>query len=631
MTQSLSEDSERALRATGGATAAKGMAKLLAWRRGAPARRLLGRESIARNGLTRGPALALALTVAAATFGAPVARAESSPYGNYLAGIIAGNHQNYDRASDFLLKALAESPGQAEIAVNAFVMAVAAGRIEEAMPLAEEVARIVPQHLIASMVLSIENFEKGEIAKADGYLAELPPRGAASLLAPLVRGWLAVEEGDVPKVADRVQPLTENEGLKDVVHIHTALMYDVAGAAEEAKAAYETAMETARTPTFRLALLTGNFYERHGETEKALALYRDFLERRPGVEALEPLIERAESGEVPEPVIGTTAEGMAEVYFDVGTLLAQEGARDMALIHARIAAYLRPDFAEATILIGETLQGLQRHESAIEAYRSVSPDSAFIWNVGLRIADELNELGKTDRAIEELRRLAAEEPNRFEPYLRIGNMLRETERFGEAATAYEQAVERIGEPQPFHWSLFYFRGIAYERSDEWDKAEADFLRALELRPEDPYVMNYLAYSWVERHSHLERAQEMLVRAVELRPEDGYIVDSLGWVYYRLGKYEQAAEQLERAIELEPQDPTINDHLGDAYWRTGRQREARVQWQRALSLDPDAEMIPKIERKLSDGMPPPEEYDYVPRTENETPALTGDTGVEANDI
>ena len=144
-------------------------------------------------------------------------------------------------------------------------------------------------------------------------------------------------------------------------------------------------------------------------------------------------------------------------------------------------------------------------------------------------------------------------------------------------------------------------------------------------------MNYLAYSWVERHSHLEQAQDMLVRAVELRPEDGYIVDSLGWVYYRLGKYQEAAEKLERAVELQPQDATINDHLGDAYWRTGRRREARVQWQRALSLDPEAELVPKIEKKLSEGMPPPEEYDYVPKVGNDASELPGDSEVEANDI
>ena len=545
--------------------------------------------------------------------------------------MIAGNHQNFARASDFLLDALEEDPGNPELAVNAFVMLVADGRLDRAVELAPAVIEAVPQHLIASMVLSIEAFERGDLEAADAHLENLPQRGAASLLGPLARGWIAVDDGDLQTMAERLTTLEENPGLQGVVHIHKALMYDVAGAAEEAAAAYDKALEAADNPTFRLIRLAGNFFERNDAHERALEIYRGFLESRPGVDVAEDLLAHAESGEVPEAIIGTTAEGMAEVYFDIGTLLSQEGARDMALVHANIALHLRPDFNEALILVGETLQGLERHQAAIDAFQRVSGESEFHWNVGLRIAAELNELGKTEEAIAKLRSLAEQQPERFEPHFRIGNLLREEERFEEAAKAYDSAVERIAEPQGYHWSLFYFRGIAYERSDDWDKAEADFLRALELRPEDPYVMNYLAYSWVEQHSHLDRAQEMLKRAVELRPEDGYIVDSLGWVYYRLGKYEQSVEKLERAVELQPQDPTINDHLGDAYWRTGRKREARVQWQRALSLDPDEDLVPKIEKKLSEGMPPPEEYDYVPKTENATPALSGEPEPEGNDI
>lgn len=545
--------------------------------------------------------------------------------------MIAGNHQDFERASDFLLEALEENPENPELAVNAFVMLVADGKLETAIDLAPAVLEVIPKHLIASMVMSVRAFERGELAKADGYLEALPQRGAASLLGPLVRGWVAVEDGDLETMAERLKTLEENPGLQGVVHIHKALMYDVAGAAEEAGAAYDAALAGAENPTFRLIRLAGNFYERHGQRDKALELYRGFLSERPGVEVAEELLARAESGEVPEPLISTTAEGMAEVYFDIGTLLAQEGARDMALVHAHLALHLRPQFNEAIILVGETLQAMERHQAAIDAFERVKEDSEFVWNVGLRIAEELDALGRTEEAIARLRDLAEQQPKRFEPYFRIGNLLREDERFEEAAAAYDEAVERVDEAQGYHWALYYFRGIAYERSDEWDKAEPNFLRALELRPEDPYVMNYLAYSWVEQHSHLDRAQEMLKRAVELRPEDGYIVDSLGWVYYRLGRYQEAVEKLERAIELQPQDPTINDHLGDAYWRTGRKREARVQWQRALSLDPEEELVPKIEKKLSEGMPPAEEYDYVPKTENASPALSGEPATEANDI
>jgi Flp pilus assembly protein TadD len=129
----------------------------------------------------------------------------------------------------------------------------------------------------------------------------------------------------------------------------------------------------------------------------------------------------------------------------------------------------------------------------------------------------------------------------------------------------------------------------------------DFQKALELNPDQPQVLNYLGYSWVDQGVNLEAGMEMIKKAVELRPKDGYIVDSLGWAYYRLGRFDEAVKHLERAIELRPEDPTINDHLGDAYWKVGRELEARFQWSHARDLKPEPEDLVKIEAKLKDGL------------------------------
>jgi Flp pilus assembly protein TadD len=156
---------------------------------------------------------------------------------------------------------------------------------------------------------------------------------------------------------------------------------------------------------------------------------------------------------------------------------------------------------------------------------------------------------------------------------------------------------------PERWSLFYSRGIALERSGQWKRAEADLLHALELKPDQPLVLNYLGYSWIDRGENLERGLKMVEKAVELRPEDGYIVDSLGWAHYRLGDYPNAVQYLEKAIELVPEDPTINDHLGDAYWQNGRSIEARYQWRRALQFGPQEDEVKPIEAKLESGLAP----------------------------
>ena len=191
------------------------------------------------------------------------------------------------------------------------------------------------------------------------------------------------------------------------------------------------------------------------------------------------------------------------------------------------------------------------------------------------------------------------------PLIRLGNLMRRHERWEDAIVSYTEAIERVGTLTKRHWRMLYSRGIVLERAKRWPEAEKDFLRALEFEPNQPYVLNYLGYSWVDQGIHLKKALEMIRTAVHRRPNDGYIIDSLGWVYYRLGNYKKAVLELERAVQIRPEDPIINDHLGDAYWQVGRKLEAQFQWKRALGLNPDAEIEAVVRRKLEKGLLPKE--------------------------
>jgi Flp pilus assembly protein TadD len=227
--------------------------------------------------------------------------------------------------------------------------------------------------------------------------------------------------------------------------------------------------------------------------------------------------------------------------------------------------------------------------------------SPYSWSARLHAAADLDGLDRTDEAIALFKQMAAERPTRPGPLVQLGDLLRRKQRFAEAAEAYGGAIARLGPSEPSQWSLYYSRGIALERSGQWSAAEADLKRALELQPEQPYVLNYLGYSWIDRGENLDEALKMIERAVKLRPQDGYIVDSLGWAHYKLGDYDQAVKQLERAVELRAQDPTINDHLGDVYWQLGRTAEARSQWRRALQFGPEPDDAKAIEGKLATGL------------------------------
>jgi tetratricopeptide (TPR) repeat protein len=245
---------------------------------------------------------------------------------------------------------------------------------------------------------------------------------------------------------------------------------------------------------------------------------------------------------------------------------------------------------------------MKQYEAAIEVYDQTPESSPMRVNADIHVALLLDALGKSDEANTRLKAIVAEHPNSAEALSALADLQRSRKNFVDSADAYTRVLGLTGAGEKTQWAIYYFRGVDYERAKQWDKAEADFKKALELYPEQPLVLNYLGYSWVDQGLHLDEAFKMLRRAVELQPEDGYIVDSLAWAHYKLGHYDESVKLLERAIELKPGDPVINDHLGDAYWRVGRKLDAQFQWNHARDLNPDPEELPKILAKIEKGLP-----------------------------
>jgi tetratricopeptide (TPR) repeat protein len=289
------------------------------------------------------------------------------------------------------------------------------------------------------------------------------------------------------------------------------------------------------------------------------------------------------------------------VLFGLGAALGRQGGEDLGLVYLNLALYLEPEHPLALLSLGDLYESLKKPELAIDAFSRLPASSPLKRNAEIQRALNLDALERVDEARERLVGLVDKYPDDLEAITALGNVLRARKRYAEAAEVYSKGVALIKEPSRQNWTLFYFRGICFERSKQWPLAEKDFLKSLELNPDQPQVLNYLGYSWVDQGVNLDKGLEMVKKAVELRPNDGYIVDSLGWAYFRLGRYDDAVKELERAIELRPEDPVINDHLGDAYWKTGRRLEANFQWRHSVDLKPEPEDLPAIKAKLVDGL------------------------------
>ncbi len=551
------------------------------------------------------PAAVLAGVAFAVLLGGPLlasaGKSGTSMTGNYLAGRHAQAQRDLSSAANFLGAALKQAPDVPDLLRRTFILMTIEGRMKEAAVLAKRYIKTNPKAHIANLTLAVTDIRKGRFSAAGIRLKAMPEDGLSGFLAPVLRAWALIGNKKPEAALKIVTAKPKEEASQALFSMHAALIQEIQDNTGEAEKHYLAVTDGENGLSFRVVQLLGELYERTERPEKAQALYRRYLDQQPGSQLLDVALERLKKGKKPKIKVISVSDGAAEALFGIASSLRQRNARETALILSRLALYLKPRFPVMQILLGDLLEADDRFEPALAVYSSIDPKAAFSWSARLRTASVLNRLKRTEPAIRHLNAMARDRKDDPGPLINLGDILRSHDRFTEAVDAYDRAFKRIEKTEPRHWSLLYARGIALEQSKQWPRAEADFLEALELKPDQPYVLNYLGYSWIEKGRHTERAQEMIQKAVKLRPNDGYIVDSLGWGFYKLGNYEKSVLHMERAVELRPQDPVINNHLGDAYWRVGRRREANFQWNRSLSLDPKEEMAAKIRQKLKTGL------------------------------
>ena len=552
--------------------------------------------------------LALAFLVFAAGFVGP-ARAEApsatdiariSPSGNYLAARIAGQARDMDAAAAYYRGALRADPRNPELVESTFLTVLSTGNIEDSFPLAERMVGIEKSHRMARLTLAARAIKRQQWASGRNHLA-LSVRGPiADLTATLIGAWTLTAGGDFKNAVANIDKLQGPDWYAAFKDLHAGLMLDLAGQRRDAGARLKRAYEQDKN-ALRTVDAYARWLARNGDRKKALEIYAEFEKLLPNHPLIDAVVAEIEAARQPAALVRSAQAGAAEVLFGLGSALGRQGGEDIALVYLNLALYLDPDHPLVLLSLGDLYETLKKPERAIETFARLPVGSPLKRSAEIQRALNLDQLERTDEARERLTSLAQKYPGDLETLTALGNVLRARKHYTDAIDVYSKAVAIVKAPARQHWTLFYFRGICYERAKQWPMAEKDFQKALELNPDQPQVLNYLGYSWVDQGINLDPGLDMIKKAVDLRPKDGYIVDSLGWAYYRLARYDEAVKELERAIELRPEDPTINDHLGDAYWKVGRELEARFQWSHARDLKPEPEDLVKIEAKLKEGL------------------------------
>ncbi len=539
-------------------------------------------------------------------FGLALPGAVASADGNagaYLAARQAAGDHNFSGAAEYYTRALVRDPSNVALLEGALSAYVALGDLDRAVPIATRLMQTTQSSQIANLVLLVRD---AKLEEWDELVANLDAgQSVGPLFDGLMRAWALVGLGRMTDALKAFDSVAAGPGLESFGLYHRALALasvgDFEGAAEIFSGESGPQLRLSRRGLLIYAQTLG-VLERGADAV-------DMLDQafgpnaEPAVAELRAMLEAG--GPVEYAGVTSPVEGVAEVAFSIAAALNGEAADGYTLLYARAAEYLNGAHIEAALLCAGLLDSLGQYELATEAYDRVPRGDPSFHAAELGRAEALRRSGQVERAIEVLLQLSESHPDLAVVHTTLADTLRREERYAEARSAYDKAIALFEEDAESQWAVYFARGISHERDGNWDLADADFRKALELRPEQPQVLNYLGYSLVEMGQNLDEALDMIERAVGAEPNSGYITDSLGWVLYRLGRYEEAVGHMERAVELLPIDPVVNDHLGDVYWAVGRFREAEFQWHRALSFiepgestdaDPD-----RIRRKLEVGL------------------------------
>ncbi len=521
--------------------------------------------------------------------------------GSYLAARHASVDRDAAAASAFYLSALRSDPKNTELLDRAFISSLADGDIPEAVKLAERILAIDKNNRVARLVAGVHALKQKQYALAQQNINQSVRGPITDLIATLLSGWASYGAGNTQAAVANIDKLAGPEWYPIFKDLHTGLILELANKQKEAGIRFERAYKLDDS-ALRVTDAYARWLSRNKDDAAATAVYEAFDKKLARHPLVVEGIRETKAGKKLPPLVDSAQQGAAETLYGIGASLTRRGGEDLALVYLQLALYLNPNHSLALLSLADLYETVKKPQMAVKVYERVPASSPMKRNAQIQLATDLDSIDRTDEGIKILKTVIAEDPNDLEAIMALGNIERSRKKFADCQKTYTQGIDAsAGEAKP-NWLFYYFRGICGERSKQWASAEVDLKKALELQPEQPHVLNYLGYSWIDQGINLTEAMAMIKRAVDQRPDDGYIVDSLGWAYFRIADYDNAVKQLERAIDLKPEDPTINDHLGDAYWRVGRTLEAKFQWAHARDLKPDPEELPKIEAKLRDGLP-----------------------------
>ena len=499
-----------------------------------------------------------------------------------------------DAAAESYARLLQASPDDKRLALRTYRQALTAGNFKLASTAAAQLDRLGALPADASLMLFAEAVVAHDWKRADATIQRIEREQVFGFLAPVMRGWVSYGQ----KKSDPARFVAAGMGsqLASAYARDHHLLIALATGRTDALADLRKLIAAQDMRSLRLQLAAAAVLAKRGDMANARSLLAG---KAPELEAARATLD---AGRPLGGAIDTPELGLSELFAQLAIDVKGDGRSPVSLQLARLASYLAPGNAAATIATADLLAANGYAEAALALIGQVPADNPLFEATRQERSSILLAMGDREAALAEARKAAALPGASATTFTELGGILSDLGRPAEAAKAYQRAIDLDRAEGAPNWAHLFLTAGALDRAGDWPAARAMLREASRLAPNQPVVLNYLGYGMLDRGEDLAEAQVFIERASGLDPNDAAIADSLGWLYFRRGNYAGAIAALERAVAGDPGQSEINEHLGDAYWAVGRRIEARYAWRAAL-VQADKKNVERINRKLSDGASP----------------------------
>lgn len=531
----------------------------------------------------------------------------NSLYGAYLAARVAHLRQDFDNAAEYYKIVIDKDASNSNINRTVYVILSSLGQIEEATPYAQKEIELGNTESIAPLIVAIKDFADGKYAQSRENIMLIKDKAHTTLINPLFEAWAYAGEKNEEQAIASIDKIEKDPALETMELFHKGMIYDYLGNKEKAQEMFGDIVKNHyQSVTYRLLEVITDFYVRNGDKETAKKIFTRYNDNGLLSVLLDNIDHKIETTHENSPaIINTPQKGLAEALFNIGTIFRSSvGGTEFAQIYIAAASYLNPDYDISKIALANVLEEIGLLKEANKYYQQVGKNSGSYFIARAKIIENLNTLKEYDEAEKQIKLLLEDYPDNTQLLSDLGTIYGNMNRHDEAVDYYLKAIQSADTNDREIWPIYYALAVSYDKLNQKTKAEQNLQKALLLSNQNPDVMNYLGYSWLEQGRNIEQAAKMILEAYQKYPYEGHIIDSMGWIYFRLGMYTKAVEFLEQAAAMNPGNAVINDHLGDAYWLAGRKNEAVFQWNHALDLKEDADTLDKqkIKDKIENGIP-----------------------------